>query len=250
MRTLSLPPAEVFIHPDAAALSRAAADEMARVILETVERNRQCVVALAGGSTPRATYSELAALDNTRRLPWERLRVFFSDERTVPPDHPDSNHRMAREALLARVPIPVANIYPVNTQLEPKPAASHYEDAIRKTLNGGHGPPRFDLILLGMGADGHTASLFPGTEALEEESSLVASNWVPRLQTHRITFTFPLLNHARQVMFLGTGADKAQVVREVLRPEAGGPSHPAARVRPKQGRLLWLLDEGAASRLA
>jgi 6-phosphogluconolactonase len=248
---MSLPTAEVFVHPDAAALSQAAADEIARMIREAVERNGQCAVALAGGSTPRATYSELATGEKsgTRRLPWEKLHVFFSDERMVPPDHPDSNYRMAREALLSRVAIPSANVHPMDTELEPTVAADRYQETIRKTLSAEHGTPRFDLILLGMGADGHTASLFPDTKALGDETALVASNWVPRLQTHRITFTFPLLNHARQVMFLVAGADKASVVCEVLRPKPGGPQHPAARVQPTQGRLFWLLDEAAAAQV-
>lgn len=230
---------------DAAALSRAAADHITELALEAVRQRGRFVLALAGGSTPRATYAELAS----RPVPWDRVHVFFSDERMVPAEHPESNCRMAREALLARVPIPAAHVHPVPTQLEPAVAARVYEEEIRAALPEDGGLPRFDLILLGLGTDGHTASLFPGTTALGEAKALVVSNWVPRLDTWRVTFTYPLLDQARAVMFLAAGADKARVVREVVRPAAGGPDHPAGRVRPEAGALTWFLDAAAAGAL-
>jgi 6-phosphogluconolactonase len=254
MRTLPLPalPAEAWILPDGAALSRAAADEIARLLSHAVHQRGHATVALAGGSTPKATYAELAAgqRQGTRPVPWEQVHVFLGDERMVPLDHPDSNHRMAQESLLRHVPVAADHVHPVPTHLEPAAAARAYEDTLRRTCGTDSGVPRLDLVLLGMGTDGHTASLFPGTTALEERTAWVASNWVPRLQAHRVTLTFPVLAQAGTVLFLVTGADKARVVREALQPRAGDPRHPAGQVRPVAGRLLWLLDEAAAAELA
>jgi 6-phosphogluconolactonase len=168
----------------------------------------------------------------------------------VPLDHPESNHRMAQETLLRQVPVPADHVHPLPTHLEPAAAARAYEDTLRRTCGTSSGIPPLDLVLLGMGADGHTASLFPGTTALEERTAWVAPNWVPRLQVHRVTLTFPVLQQARAVLFLVTGADKARVVREALQPKAGDPRHPAGQVCPGTGRLIWLLDEAAAAELA
>jgi 6-phosphogluconolactonase len=254
MRTIALPalPAEAWIFPDASSLSRTAADEVARILSAAVRQRGQAAMALAGGSTPRATYAELAAghRQGTRPAPWEQVHFFFGDERMVPLEHPDSNHRMARESLLDHLPLPPGHVHAVPTEREPAAAARAYEEVLRQTCGSDAGTPRLDLVLLGMGADGHTASLFPGTTALEERSAWVAPNWVPRLQAHRVTLTFPVLQQAREVLFLVTGADKANVVREALRPRDGDPRHPAGQVRPAAGRLVWLLDEAAAAELA
>ncbi|MFM1770849.1 MAG: hypothetical protein RJA22_3378 [Verrucomicrobiota bacterium] len=254
MRTLPLSslPAEAWILPNPASLSRTAADAIADLLTKASTRHGQATVALAGGSTPKATYAELAAghQAGSRSLPWGRLQIFFGDERMVPPDHPDSNHRMAQETLLRKVPVPPGQVHAVPTHLEPAAAARAYEATLRGVFGDGAAFPQFDLILLGMGGDGHTASLFPGTTALAERSAWATSNWVPRLDTHRITLTFPVLEHARNVFFLVTGADKARVVREVLQPNPGDTVHPAAQVRPAaDGRLVWILDEAAAGEL-
>jgi len=205
-------------------------------------------VALAGGSTPRKLYALLvdAAVD------WSRVEVFFGDERCVAPDHADSNFRMAREALLAHVALPRENVHRIPAEeADPRRAARLYESELRAAF--GCGPddvPRFDLVLLGMGADGHTASLFPGTSALEERTALVAANWVEKLASARVTLTWRALNAARQVLFLVAGADKAAALREVLEGPSDVQRLPAQGVRPEAGQLVWLVDRAAAARLS
>ncbi len=251
-RLLFLPAVEVRVFPDAAALSCAVANEFARAAFEAVTARGRFAVALAGGSTPKQAYAELAAAHESGapKLPWDRIHVFFGDERCVPPDHPDSNFRMAREALLGRVPIPPANVRPWRGGVAPEDAATEGERELREFFHLRAGEvPRFDLVMLGLGADGHTASLFPGSDALDETSRLVRANWVQKLGAHRLTLTFPVLNAAAEVLFTAAGGEKGQVLREVLRPEPGGPSHPAARVCPAGGRLVWFVDEAAAGGL-
>lgn len=249
MRTLYFPPAEVHVYPDIAALNVAGAGEFSRVAREAVAARGRCAVALAGGNTPKGAYQQLAveAASGSSRLPWDRIHIFFGDERCVPPDHADSNFRMASEALLARVPLPPANVHRLRGEDDPTTAAAAAEQDLRKFF----GPelPRFDLVLLGLGPDGHTASLFPGTEALRETARLVTANRVPKLNAHRLTLTFPVLNAAAEIAFIAAGAEKARVLAETLRPSAGGPDHPAGSVRPIHGRLLWLVDEAAAGGL-
>jgi 6-phosphogluconolactonase len=252
MRTVSLPHAEVRVLPDAAALSRAAADEFLRAARAAIEQRGRFLVALSGGSTPKAMFGLLAADEAAGRnaLPWDEVQVFFGDERHVPPDHPESNYRMANEALLSRVPIPPANVHRFRAELDAARAAVEYENELRSVFGFGAGEvPRFDLIMLGMGPDGHTASLFPGSAALMEQNALVCANWVEKFDSHRITFTFPLLNAAAEVLFVAGGADKADVLRHVFRGDPSGRSYPAQAVRPAAGRLLWLVDEAAAAAL-
>ncbi|MBI5387874.1 MAG: 6-phosphogluconolactonase [Verrucomicrobia bacterium] len=243
---------EVRVFPDAAALSRAAADEFARAACEAVGARHRFSVALAGGSTPKGVYALLAADEESgaRRLPWSQTQVFFGDERTVPPDHLDSNFGMARAALLGHVPVPLDNVHRIRAELFPHFAAEVCEAEIRSSLGLRTGDwPRFDLVLLGLGADGHTASLFPGTLALYETVRIVRSNRVPQLNTERVTLTLPALNAAAMVMFLVTGAEKAETLRRVLSDSAPAEALPAQLVRPCDGTLLWLVDEAAASRL-
>jgi 6-phosphogluconolactonase len=252
MRIIALPHAEVRVLPDNAALSRAAADEILRAARAALQEHGRFTVALSGGSTPRAIFARLAAdaAAGRTQLPWDKVQVFFGDERHVPPDHPDSNYRMANEALLSKVPIPPANVHRIHAELEAARAAVEYEDELRRTFGSHAGEvPRFDLIMLGMGPDGHTASIFPGSAALRERTALVAANWVEKLNCHRITFTYPLLNAAAEVLFVAGGADKAGMLRHVLRGDPSGQKHPAQAVRPASGRLLWLVDEAAAGRL-
>ena len=237
---------EVKIVPDSATLGRAAAQEFHHVAEAAVGERGRFSVALSGGNTPRSVYALLAS--QHKELPWDKIHIFFGDERHVPPDHPDSNFRMASESLLTKVPIPDKNVHRIRAELEAGPAAQDYEDQLRTFFHLiDHDWPRFDLVLLGLGDDGHTASLFPGTAALNERSRTVAANWVEKLQSFRVTLTFPVLNHAAEVIFLVSGDSKAQILSDVLRP--GAKKYPAQSVSPESGRLLWLVDKEAASLL-
>lgn len=232
----------------------AVADRAAEMIIEsaaaaTRDRGR-FVLALAGGSTPEKAYARLAQADYRDRIDWTKILVFMGDERFVPADDPRSNFGMARRALLEHVPIPAGNVFPVPTTLPtPDEAAAAYAATIAEALGApANGPaPKFDLILLGLGDDGHTASLFPGMPALHEMGRWVVASppGVLPPPVDRVTFTYPVLNAALKVLFLVTGEKKAKMLREVL---AGGPAevHPAAGVRPTDGELVWLADEPAA----
>lgn len=244
---------EVRIWPDALHLYRGAADEFAQAARQAVAARGRFCVALAGGTTPRGAYARLAEDDvrqPARRLPWEKIHLFFGDERHVPPDHPESNYRMVREALLDHIAIPEPNIHRVESELPAQEAADAYQQLLRESFALRPGElPRFDLVLLGMGPDGHTASLFPGSQALAEASRLVAANWVEKFQDFRLTLTFPVLNHAAEVLFLVSGAGKAEMLRNVLEGDPAGAVYPAQRVRPEAGRLLWYADQAAAALL-
>lgn len=237
---------QVKIVPDNASLARTAAQEFHRLAEAAVQERGRFSVALSGGNTPRAVFSLLAS--EHKQLPWDRIHIFFGDERHVPPDHPDSNFRMANESLLSRVPIPEKNVHRIRAELEADAAATEYEQELREFFHLiNHDWPCFDLIFLGIGDDGHTASLFPGSKALTESSRRVVANWVEKFQTFRITVTFPVLNHASEVVFMVSGAGKAQILSEVLRP--GARKYPAQSVQPEKGQLLWLVDQGAGSLL-
>ena len=237
---------QVKIVPDSDALAHTAAQEFHRLSEAAVQERGRFSVALSGGNTPRAVYSLLAS--EHKELPWDRIHIFFGDERHVPPDHPDSNFRMASESLLSKVPIPEKNVHRIRAELEADAAAKEYEQELRDFFHlADHDWPRFDLIFLGIGEDGHTASLFPGSKALTEASRRVVANWVEKFQTFRITLTFPVLNHAAEVLFMVSGAGKAQILSEVLRP--GARKYPAQNVQPQNGQLLWLVDQDAGSLL-
>jgi 6-phosphogluconolactonase len=199
---------------------------------------------LAGGSTPKATYGILAR-DYAERIDWSRVHVFFGDERNVPPDHEDANYRMAREALLDHVPI--GGVHRMRGELPPDEAAAAYEVELREFF-GAEKLPRFDLILLGIGGDGHTASLFPETPALEVHDRWVVANPVPKLDTTRITLTVPVINAARSVVFLAAGKDKAEALKEILEGDADPREYPAKLVQPPGGPE-WMLDRAAAGSL-
>jgi 6-phosphogluconolactonase len=232
-------------------LFQAAAEEVIRAATSAVAQRGRFAIALSGGSTPKNLYTLIAA-NASANLPWDRMFFFWGDERHVPPDDPDSNYRMAKESLLAKVAIPPANIFPVPAENpDASAAAEAYEQTLRKFFGLAPGEfPRFDLILLGMGPDGHTASLFPETAALQEKSRLVVANWVEKLQNSRITFTLPVLNAARCVAFLVSGTDKAVVLHEVLEGNAAAEKYPSKLVRPSDGRLIWFVDRAAASGLS
>jgi 6-phosphogluconolactonase len=232
-------------------LFQAAAEEVIRAANDAVAQRGRFTIALSGGSTPKNLYALMAANAGSS-LPWDRMFFFWGDERHVPPDDPDSNYRMAKEALLSKVAIPAANVFRVPAENPDAPAAAEaYEETLRKFFALAPGEfPRFDVILLGMGPDGHAASLFPETEALREKSRLVVANWVEKLKTSRITFTLPVLNAARCVAFLVSGIDKAAALREVLEGNAPAEKYPSKLVRPTEGKLIWFVDRAAASGLS
>jgi 6-phosphogluconolactonase len=238
---------EIRILKTAAELFEAAAAEFAAQANQAVRDNGRFAVALSGGSTPKALYSLLATKSN---VPWDKICFFWGDERHVPPDHPESNYRMANEALLSKVPVRPENVFRIHAEeKEAVAAALQYEQALRGFFHLSPGQfPRFDLVLLGTGPDGHTASLFPGTAALNETQRLVVANWVPKFNTHRITFSFPVLNAAACVMFLASGPDKAAILHQVL--ENSAADLPAQKVQPTDGQLIWLLDQAAAGALS
>ena len=233
-------------------LSRKATEIIVHYIKETLELRNLFTLVLSGGSTPRKTY-ELLASDETLRaqIPWERIHFFWGDERHVSPDHLESNFRMANEVMLSRVPVPRKNIHRIKSEIpDARNAAAQYEKEIRTFFKLKRGQlPRFDCVLLGMGTDGHTASLFPKTEALNEESRLVVATCVEQFQTHRITLTLPVLNNADSIMFIVSGQEKAAIFKEVIEGKKKSALLPAQLIKPKHGNLLWLLDKAAASQL-
>jgi 6-phosphogluconolactonase len=233
---------------NAADLFHAAAEEFVRAGRSAIGAQGRFTVALSGGSTPKALYSLLAA--NYANFAWNRIFLFFGDERHVSPTDPESNYRMVQESLLSKITIPTENVFRVPAENpDAAAAAADYEAQLRRFFELKSGEfPRFDLILLGMGPDGHTASLFPDSAALDEQSRLMVANWVAKFSTHRITFTFPVLNHAAEVMFMARGADKADMLHQVLEGK-NTPPFPSQRVQPSDGKLLWLLDEAAAAKL-
>jgi len=226
-------------------LAEAAAREFAARAEEAIEERGRFAVVLAGGSTPETMYGILAS-DYLGRIDWSRVYVFFGDERNVHPNHEDSNHKMASEVLLDHVP--VGNVHRMRGELPPDEAAEAYEEELRAFF-GTEDVPRFDLILLGIGADGHTASLFPETSALEVHDRWVVANPVLGLGTTRITLTVPVINAALAVYFLVAGEDKAEALREILESDADPRAYPARLIQPPAGPV-WMLDHSAASLLS
>lgn len=239
---------QVEVHDDAHQLASAAAQRFIDAAAEAIQQSGEFRVALAGGDTPRETYQRLAGADLAPLVSWRNVQLFWGDERCVPPTHPDSNFRMARDSLLDKVPIPQSNVHRIQGELEPTQAAAAYVEELR-TAFGGRRRPRFDLLWLGMGADGHTASLFPGGAALTETRRWAVAVHVKARESWRVTLTPPVLNASHQVIFLVSGAAKAKRVKQVLRGERDPERMPAQLVRPKQGTVLWMLDREAASEL-
>ena len=245
---------EVHVSPDSAALAREAADRFVAAARAATAARGRFTVALSGGSTPKALYQLLAAPPYRDEVDWRKVYVTCGDERCVPPDDDESNYRLAREALLDHVPIPGDQVRRMPGELPDYDAAARaYESTLRRLF--GLAPdsrevPRFDLIYLGLGTDGHTASLFPGSPALHERERLVVAPYVEQLGAHRLTLTPPVLNAAREVTFLVAGREKAAIVREVLRSPRDVDRLPAQVVAPTDGRLTWLLDAAAAAELA
>ena len=234
----------VHVYESTEELAEAAASEFAARAAGAIQERERFSVVLAGGSTPRATY-EILARDYAGRIDWGKVHVFFGDERTVPPDDEDSNYRMACEALLGHVP--VAGVHRMQGELPPDEAAKAYEEELRDFF-GPEELPQFDLILLGIGGDGHTASLFPETSALEVHDRWVVANPVLKLETTRITLTVPAINAARAVYFLVAGEGKAEALGQILGGDADPRAYPASLIQP-QGGPEWMLDQPAASEL-
>jgi 6-phosphogluconolactonase len=241
-----------YVEPDPAALARRAAQYFLEMIGEAVAGRGRARVAISGGSTPKSTFQLLADPNQPwrGRMPWDCLELYWVDERAVPPDDADSNYRMTRETLLDHVPMRPEQIHRIEGELEPELAAAHYETELRNTFRiEGAECPRFDLIALGMGDDGHTASLFPYTEALHEKSRLVTANHVPQKDTWRITLTWPVIDHASSVFFLIAGSDKAKVLKEVLTGPHDPERLPSQLIWPSSGILTLILDQAAAALL-
>jgi 6-phosphogluconolactonase len=244
---------KVQVAADIDAISRAAAETIVRHVSESLQTHDLYAIALSGGSTPRRLYQLLAKdAELQEQIPWDRIHFFWGDERHVPPHHPDSNYRMAYHALLSKVPIPSTNIHRIRAEdSDADRAAADYEREIRRffKIDSGH-MPCFNCVLLGMGPDGHTASLFPGTTALEETERLVVANWIEKFQSSRITLTVSAINHADRIIFLVSGEEKADTLKAVLEDDIKSNRYPVQRIQPSDGKLIWFLDQSAAGRLA
>jgi len=236
---------------DAQELTRAAAGLFLEVGKQAIAERNRFLVALSGGSTPKALYSILANDKYAQQLDWSKVHFLFGDERSVPPTHADSNFAMANAILFSPLHIPSAQIHRMRGEDPPETAAAQYETTLRHLTAAVPGQwPRLDLVLLGMGDDGHTASLFPGTASLTEQTRWVVPSTSPQGTRARVTLTLGVINHASVVLFLVAGRNKAAVVRRVLEQRPGDPGpYPAALIRPETGRLLWYLDRAAASEL-
>jgi 6-phosphogluconolactonase len=240
------------ISPTPGEVASAAAQLFAAAAIKAVEKRGQASIAISGGTTPRAMFALLA--DPTqpfvKQVPWSKLNLYWVDERCVPPNHPDSNYRMTNEALLSKVPLLPDHVHRMEGELDPVVAAARYESTIRNSFRlEGAETPTFDLILLGMGDDGHTASLFPHTEAINDLTDIVTANHVPQKDTWRITLTWPVINQGREVAFLIEGAAKAQVLHDVLLGPYQPDTYPSQIIRPASGQLTFLLDAAAAAKL-
>jgi 6-phosphogluconolactonase len=235
---------EIHIYPTSSELIHAVAGKIVGAIQQAVQHNGTCSIALVGGNTPREVYALLATMPYQSRVNWNYVYLFWGDERTVPPNHPESNFGMVQRTLLAHIPIPKANVHRMLGELTPHLAAAEYTAALRRLFK--QNLPRFDLILLGLGQDGHTASLFPGTDALEEKDQPAVAVLDPALNTYRVTLTFPVINAAREVVFLVSGRNKAAIVQRVMGVKYPTKELPATMVQPDHGVLHWMLDAEAA----
>lgn len=241
-----------YVEPDTAAMARRAAHHFVEMTGEAVDARGRARIAVSGGSTPRAVFAMLGdpGLEWRARMPWEKLDLYWVDERAVGPDDPESNFRMTREAMLDHVPMAPEQIHRIEGELEPEAAAARYESELRSGFRlEGAEAPRFDLVALGMGDDGHTASLFPHTEGLHQMGRLAIANHVPQKDAWRITLTWPVINHARSVFFLIGGAEKAEVLREVLTGPRDPERLPSQLIWPTSGILTLILDKAAAALL-
>jgi 6-phosphogluconolactonase len=242
-----MPPPDVQVLPTAAALMEMAAQRVVSAAAAAIRASGRFVVALAGGSTPKTLYTLLATEVYTTRLEWQRVQIFWGDERCVGPDDPASNYRMVREALLDHVPVPAANVHRIHGEDAPARAAAAYERELRATFITPGGS--FDLVLLGMGDNGHTASLFPGLAAVLETTRWVMAEYVDQVSAWRVTLTPVVINAAGEVLFLVSGRAKAPMLSRVLDGPRDPDALPAQAVAPRDGRLIWLVDAAAAANL-
>jgi 6-phosphogluconolactonase len=244
---------EVRILADGAAIAKRAAQEFVQAATTAVKAKGSFTVALAGGSTPKALYGLLVNDPALRaQVPWDKMHLFFGDERNVGPDHPDSNFRMATEAMISKAPLKPEQVSRIQGECQDtEKAAREYEQTLRAYFRLADGQvPRLDLVLLGMGNEGHTLSLFPGTKALHDNGRLVVRNWVGKLYTERVTMTAPVASNAELVIFMVTGADKAPALKAVLEGPYEPEQLPSQLIQPEDGKLLWLVDTAAASMLS
>ena len=245
---------EIYKNPEA--LARAAADRFTRVAKAALQAAGMFTVALSAGDNSNTLYTLLGEDPaHQKRLPWDKIFFFFGEERHVPPDHAESNFRLAQDALFSKIEIPPGNVHRMPTEnMDAAEVSLSYQQDLKQFFDARYlvtgGAPVFDLIFLGIGADGHTASLFPGTAALSETRKWVTENWVEKFQSYRFTFTYPVLNNAVQLIVLVAGSDKARIVENVLEKEANRQLYPIQRVIPRFGPKLWMLDEAAAERLS
>ena len=216
------------------------------IILECINSYGRCTIALSGGSTPKSIYKLLGSVEYLSRIPWENIYLFWGDERCVPPFDPDNNFKMVDETLTSKVPIPSQNIFRIHSEETPLEAANDYENTLRSFFSN-NTFPSFDIMLLGLGEEGHTASLFPGSTAMDENQRWVVSTYVEKLKAYRITLTFPVINSAKHIIFLVAGSNKAEILKNIFADDQN--NIPAKKVRPNNGKLTWLLDKDAASLL-
>lgn len=244
--------AKVKIYPDPRELSMAAAEMFIELAHNSIAERDRFIVALAGGSTPLKLYALLASEPYSERVDWSKVHVFWGDERCVPPDHPDSNYRRAYETFISQVPLPEGNIYRIPGEKTPEQAASEYEETLLRFFSSlpseeERSQASFDLFILGMGDDGHTASLFPGSRSLNEQVRWVVASYVDRLAAWRVTLTPALINRARKVVFLVSGSGKSYTLQRVIYGSYQPDRYPAQLIQPANGDLVWLVDESAAA---
>jgi 6-phosphogluconolactonase len=240
---------QIASYPDTDILSRDAAQYIVRLAAESIVKHGRFTIALSGGTTPKKLYALLGDEFYRSQIDWTRVEIFWSDERCVPPDSEDSNYLLAQQVLLSKIPVAASQIHRMPADEADRDAASAaYTDEMQRVF-ATSGVPNFDLIQLGMGPEGHTASLFPHQASLHEQQRLVMPVTVPKPPPPRLTFTPPILNAARHVLFLVTGSEKADAIHAILEGEYNPDEYPAQIVRPTNGEVVWMLDQGAASKL-
>ncbi len=228
-------------------LEQSVAGKIYEVIRRKLKEKTQCCIVLSGGGTPRNVYRRMGLDETNTLIDWNRVQVFFSDERAVPPDDPQSNYGMVQREWISHIPVPRSHVHRIQGELNPKSAARTYEQEIRKIFE--HDPVVFDLVLLGVGEDGHTASLFPGTDAVLEKEALVTSTFVQQFKNWRVTLTVPVLNAAHEIIFLAAGTKKAAIIQRILEKDTPDIKLPASLIQPPQGTLCWMIDEEAGLEL-
>ncbi|ODS31212.1 MAG: 6-phosphogluconolactonase [Candidatus Scalindua rubra] len=233
----------IHVYPNKEKLVIATTEQVINSIGQAIQENGLCNITLAGGNTPREVYSMLAANSYRDRVDWNCVHLFWSDERMVPPEHQDSNFRMVQETLLEHIKIPDGNVHRIRGEITPEQATVEYAELLHDHFKADS--PRFDLILLGIGEDGHTASLFPDTDAVEECEQHAVAVFVPGLNTWRVTLTLPVLNAAREVIFLVSGSSKSDIIQRIMSIKQPAKDLPASMVNPKNGILHWMLDSDA-----